>query len=103
MSTMSQRTNEHSVSQCSVTQEQRRDPEPGCASLSGRTAIAVEGDGVTTLQLNVEGLTSAKMNIIEQLAVTNKAIVILLQETHQECDEKLVLPNYLYIPSQQHG
>ena len=106
MSTMSQRTNEHSVSQCSVTQEQRRDPEPGCASLSGRTAIAVEGDGVTTLQLNVEGLTSAKMNIIEQLAVTNKAIVILLQETHQKCDEKLVLPNYLlagYIRSQQHG
>lgn len=34
------------------------------------------------LQLSVEGLTKAKLNIIEHLLQTHKPTVILLQETH---------------------
>lgn len=82
------------------------DPEPGFASFSGRAVSAVEGKGVAVLQLNVEGLTNSKLNIIEQLAYKNKATVILLQETHCPTTEKLVLPDYTlaaYITSKQHG
>lgn len=36
------------------------------------------------LQLNVEGITTAKLNVIEQIAIKNKATIVLLQETHTE-------------------
>ena len=46
------------------------------------------------LQLNIEGLTASKMNVLHHLAMQSEALVILLQETHCTDAEKLVLPNY---------
>ena len=46
------------------------------------------------LQLNIEGLTASKMNVIHNLALQSEALVILLQETHCTDAEKLVLPSY---------
>ena len=48
----------------------------------------------TILQLNIEGLTVSKMNVLHHLAMQSEALVILLQETHCTDAEKLVLPNY---------
>ena len=48
----------------------------------------------TFLQLNIEGLTASKMNVLHHLALQSEALVILLQETHCTDAEKLVLPNY---------
>ena len=48
----------------------------------------------TILQLNIEGLTASKMNVLHHLALQSEALVILLQETHCTDAEKLVLPNY---------
>ena len=48
----------------------------------------------TILQLNIEGLTASKMNVLHHLAMQSEALVILLQETHCTNAEKLVLPNY---------
>ena len=36
----------------------------------------------TILQLNIEGLTASKMNVLHHLAMQSDALVILLQETH---------------------
>ena len=47
----------------------------------------------TILQLNIEGLTASKMNVLHHLAMQSEALVILLQETHCTDVEKLVLPN----------
>ena len=46
------------------------------------------------LQLNIQGLTASKMNVLHYLALQSKALVILLQETHCTDAEKFVLPNY---------
>jgi len=46
------------------------------------------------LQLNTEGITANKISIIEQLAYKNKALVIVLQETHCTTADKLVIPNF---------
>ena len=48
----------------------------------------------TILQLNIEGLTASKINVLHHLAMQSEALVILLQETHCIDAEKLVLPNY---------
>ena len=48
----------------------------------------------TILQLNIEGLTASKMNVLYHLAMQSEALVILLQETHCTNAEQLVLPNY---------
>ena len=48
----------------------------------------------TILQLNIEGFTASKMNVLHHLAMQSEALVILLQETHCTDAEKLVLPNY---------
>ena len=48
----------------------------------------------TILQLNIEGLTASKMNVLHHFAMQFEALVILLQETHCIDAEKLVLPNY---------
>ena len=45
--------------------------------------------GPSILQLNIEGLTASKMNVLHHLATQLEAFVILLQETH--C---IVLSNY---------
>ena len=49
---------------------------------------------LTILQMNIEGLTASKMNVLHHLAMQSEALVILLQETHCTNAEKLVLPNY---------
>ena len=48
----------------------------------------------TILQLNIQGLTASKMNVLHHLAMQSEALVILLQETHCTDAEKLVIPNY---------
>ena len=58
------------------------------------------------IQLNVKGLTTAKLDIIRQLADSNKAAVVLLQETHCTADDHLKLQGYVLAGSthsQQHG
>ena len=48
----------------------------------------------TILQLNIEGLTASKMNVLHHLAMQSETLVILLHETHCTDAEKLVLLNY---------
>ena len=60
----------------------------------------------TILQLNIEGVTASRMNVLHHLAMQSEALVILLQETHCTDAEKLVLPNYQlawYSLSRKHG
>ena len=54
------------------------------APSSGRAVIpTVENQGLSVLQLNAEGLTNAKLEVIRQLADSNQVAVVLLQETHR--------------------
>ena len=46
------------------------------------------------MQLNIEGLTASKMNVLHHLAVQYEALVILLQETHCSCADKLTVPGF---------
>ena len=46
------------------------------------------------LQLNIEGLTASKMNVLGHLATKLGALSILLQETHCTSTEKLVIPHF---------
>ena len=55
--------------------------------------IANKFQRLTIRQLNIEGLTASKMNVLHHLAMQSEALVILLQETHCTDAEKLVLPN----------
>ena len=48
----------------------------------------------TVLQLNIEGLTASKMNVLHHLTMQSEELVILLRETHCTDAEKSVLPNY---------
>ena len=50
--------------------------------------------GPTILQLNVEGLTKAKCDVIQQLCLKHSVTVILLQETHTKADDEIQLPGY---------
>ena len=67
------------------------------------TASPIEHDsrGTTTahqlcpiLQLNVEGFTAAKKQVVEQLAHNNKVIAILLQETQCTNPDFLAIAGY---------
>ena len=51
------------------------------------------------LQLNIEGLTESKINVLHYFTMQSEALVILLQETHCTDAEKLVLPNYQLVGS----
>ena len=87
----------------------RHDPVPRLAPFSGRVETAIEGLGTTTahqlgpiLQLNVEGFTAAK----KQMAHNNKAIAILLQETHCTNPGFLAIAGYelcAFTTSKHHG
>ena len=76
-------------------------------------ATAIEGRGTTTahqlgpiLQLNVEGFTTAKKQVVEQLAHNNKVIAILLQETHCTNPDFLAIAGYelcAFTNSKHHG
>ena len=46
------------------------------------------------LQLNAEGLTITKTNVIEEIAIKNKVTMILLQETHRENKNFPKVPKY---------
>ena len=61
--------------------------------LSGLTANVVRS-GIRLLQLNVEGITKAKISIISHLAVTYDATAILLQETHVDDANRLKIAGY---------
>ncbi|XP_038075621.1 uncharacterized protein LOC119743290 [Patiria miniata] len=60
------------------------------ASFSGRADLSIES--LQILQLNIEGLTIAKLDVFEQITTKNKATVVLLQETHKKNDAILKLP-----------
>ena len=67
---------------------------------------SVENQGLSVLQLNVEGLTTAKLEILRHLADSNRAAVVLLQETHCTSDNILKIPGFHLagsIYSKQHG
>ena len=58
------------------------------------------------MQLNIEGLTASKMNVLHHLAVQYEALVILLQETHCNCADKLTIPGFALVGSslsRKHG
>ena len=65
-----------------------------CIKLPFLEHIANKFRRPTILQLNIEGLTASKINVLHHLAMQSEALVILLQETHCTDAEKLVLPNY---------
>jgi len=71
------------------------DGVPKHVPLSGRTTAAVVRDGVTLLQLNVEGLTKAKINFLTRLAEAHAMTAILLQETHNKDRSHLKIPGYI--------
>ena len=60
---------------------------------------------ICILQLNVEGLTRNKLDLIRHLADENNANIILLQETHVVAEEKLEIEGFNIIdliPSKHH-
>ena len=68
--------------------------------------VATAGTMVCILQLNVEGLTRVKRDLVRHLAEEHHANVILLQETHCSDEGKLAIEGYTivkFIPSNQHG
>ena len=79
-----ERVSTHSDVQCGSANRQ--------TSFSGH--IANKFRRPTILQLNIEGLTASKINVLHHLAMQSEALVILLQETHCTDAEKLVFPNY---------
>ena len=60
--------------------------------LSGHTVNKFRRPAV--LQLNIEGLTGSKMNVIHHLAVQYEALVILFQGTHCTCADKFTIPGF---------
>jgi len=62
---------------------------------SARGSIsAAEDPRPNILQLNTEGLTADKISVIALLAYKNKALIIVLQETHCTTAGRLVIPNF---------
>ena len=64
-----------------------------CIKLPFSEHIVNKFQRLTILQLNIEGLTASKMNVLHHLAMQSEALVIPLQETHCTDAEKLVLSN----------
>ena len=67
--------------------------EPEHVLLSERADLSVACQDVSPLQLNVEGLTKAKI-IIEHLAEIDNVAVVLLQETYCGDDSRLKISGY---------
>ena len=83
-----------------------RDDECAAHKLPFSGHIIKKFRGPSILQLNIEGLTASKMNVLHHLATQLEAFVILLQETHCISAEKLVLSNYqlaVFSLSRKHG
>ena len=70
----------------------QRPQHPRQHASSGRANPSAES--LAIIQLNIEGLTTSKLDILEQLATNNKATIVLLQETHKENDTILKLHGY---------
>ena len=64
----------------------------GDVPLSGLTVNKFRRPAV--LQLNIENLTASKMNVLHHLTVQYEALLILLQETHCTCADKLTIPGF---------
>ena len=62
------------------------DGVPKHVPLSGRTPAVVVRDGVTLLQLNVESLTKAKINVLTHLAQAHAVIAILCKRPTTKTD-----------------
>ena len=90
------RVSTHSDVQCGFANRQTSFSGRGNAwkNLSFSGHIAYKFRRPIILQLNIEGLTASKMNVLHHLTMQSEALVILLQETHCTDAEKLVLPNY---------
>ena len=83
-----------------------RHPSPEQASFSGRAYSIVIRRGLVLLQLNAEGISKTKIQVIEHLATKNLATVILLLETHVTNPDVLNIPGYslaAYTNSRVHG
>ena len=83
-----------------------RDDECVAHKLFSSGHIMKKFRGPSILQLNIEGFTASKMNVLYHLATQLEAFVILLQETHCISAEKLVLSNYQlaeFSLSRKHG
>ncbi|XP_076817991.1 uncharacterized protein LOC143463411 [Clavelina lepadiformis] len=61
------------------SQPKQPNTDPKHVPSLGQAARTAVREGVTLLQLNVEGLTKAKINILEHLVSTHKVTTILLQ------------------------
>ena len=58
------------------------------------------------LQINVEGWTTAKREVLQQLVAEKSCTAVLVQETHQTNSDKLKLYGYTladFVPSAHHG
>ena len=77
--------------------EQRRHPRH-----SNNTSKFREPSGPAILQLNVEGLTRPKCEVIQKIADDNSISAILLQETHASSSEKIKIYGYSLIDSIHH-
>lgn len=76
------------------------------SSLGLTDTPSVENQGLTVLQLNVKGLTIAKLEVIRHLAQFNEVAAVLLQETHCVSNDNLKLPGFSLagsIHSKKHG
>ena len=64
------------------------------------------GGSLKILQLNVEGLTTAKCEVLDRICQEHQPTVVLLQETHQTLPDRMKLQSYCladFIPSPRHG
>ena len=61
-----------------------------------------EARGPTLMQINVEGITTAKREVIQHLIQKHRAVGILLQETHSTKDEQLQIPGFNIIAAMHH-
>ena len=76
---------------------------PSCfLEVNGNMMSLHEPTGPNILQLNVEGLTRAKCEVIQHLAAKHAISVILLQETHSTLDDKLKIYGFTVIGAVHH-
>ena len=61
-------------------------------SLSGHTVDKFRRPAV--LQVNIEGITASKINVLHHLAVQYEQLVILVQEAHCTCADRLTIPGF---------
>ena len=69
-------------------------------------STAVESPGLVLLQLNVKGLTTAKLNIVQQIIIKNNLTIVVLQETHTDNKKFFKLPGFLltsHTANKHHG